>query len=404
MWCECMSKSWMVWILASFTYMLAFVQRTAPGLVTGRLAQDFRVSPAAMGELAVGQFLAYAALQLPVGLLGDRFGPARWLALGAALDGAGTLLFSQAHTFTLLVLSRGVVGLGDAMLWVNIVLLMGGWFAPSVYGRALAGVGTAGGAAAMASTVPLAWILSVAGWRITFIVMGCMLVGMGAAIHLVLPAWERARVQHAVHVIRPATPGSTLRKVVASQRGWIPFTTHFGLMGAYMGFVAIYAIPYLMDTHKLTAVEAGAVESVAMLGSVLGGPIAGWAADRFGPFRPLWVVATVSLMGWITIAAWPLAPLGVTTIALFLIGSAGGGSILTFTLTRAWFPSEAVGSASGLANTGGFIAAALFPLLCGRLLGAGWGVALWPGAVFGGIGWVGAMLANLRAKEWSPAV
>lgn len=390
----------MVWLLASFTYMLAFVQRTAPGLVTARLAQDFRVSPAAMGELAVGQFLAYAALQLPVGLLGDRFGPARWLALGAALDGAGTLLFSQAHSFTLLVLSRGVVGLGDAMLWVNIVLLMGRWFAPSVYGRALAGVGTAGGAAAMASTVPLAWVLGVIGWRITFIAMGCMLVLMGAVIHLLLPAWERAREQHQIHVIRSVRPQSTLRTVVASSRGWIPFATHFGLMGAYMGFVAIYAIPYLMETHGLTAVAAGAVESVAMLGSVAGGPIAGWAADRYGPFRPIWAVATVSLMGWVTVAAWPFAPLAVTTLAFFFIGSAGGGSILTFTLTRAWFPAEAVGSASGLANTGGFIAAALFPLICGHLLSEGWGVALWPGVLFGSIGWVGAMLANRRARQW----
>lgn len=395
-----MSKSWWVFFLATGTYMMAFIQRSAPGLVTDHLAATFGVSPAAMGELAVGQFVAYAALQLPVGLVGDRFGPARWLALGALLDGGGTLLFSQAHSFAWLVASRGIIGLGDAMLFVNIVLLLGRWFPPTVFGRLLSVVGTSGGAAATVTTVPLAWLLGVWGWRPTFLLMGWILVLLAVLVAVLLPRWERESPGHVVRVIRPADTRLVLRHVTAHVRGWIPFAMHFGLIGAYTGFVAIYAVPYLMATHRLSRVAAGGIESVAMLGSVLGGPLAGWVADRFGPARPAYLVAVVALAGWLVLALWPGAPLLLTAVGLSLTAVAAGGSMLTFTVVKTWFPPTEVGSATGLANTGGFVAAALFPLIVGRLIGHGWTVALLPGLGFTLIG----LAATLAVRTWDRRV
>jgi MFS family permease len=391
-----MSKSWWVFLLATGTYMMAFIQRSAPGLVTDHLAATFRVSTAAMGELAVGQFIAYAALQLPVGLMGDRFGPARWLALGAFLDGGGTLWFSQVHSFVWLVVARGIIGLGDAMLFVNIVLLLGRWFPPTVFGRLLSVVGTSGGAAATVTTVPLAWLLGVWGWRPTFLLMGGILLGLAVLVAVLLPRWERQGPGHVVRVIRPVDTRLVLRHVTGRLPGWIPFAMHFGLIGAYTGFVAIYAVPYLMATHHLSRVAAGGVESIAMLGSVLGGPLAGWVADRFGPARPAFLVALVALAGWLVLALWPEAPLVLTAGALSLTAVAAGGSMLTFAIVKAWFPPTEVGSATGLANTGGFVAAAVFPLVVGRLISAGWTVALLPGLAFTLVG----LAATLTARWW----
>jgi MFS family permease len=390
-----MSKSWWVFCLATGTYMMAFIQRSAPGLVTDRLAAVFGVPPAAMGELAVGQFVAYAALQLPVGLVGDRFGPARWLAVGALLDGGGTMLFSQVHSFAWLVVSRGIIGLGDAMLFVNIVLLLGRWFPPTVFGRLLSVVGTSGGAAATITTVPLAWLLSVWGWRPSFLLMGGVLVGLALLAAALLPRWEREAPGHGVRVVRPADTRLVLRHVTTAIRGWIPFAMHFGLIGAYTGFVAIYAVPYLMATHHLSRVAAGGIESIAMLGSVLGGPLAGWAADRFGPARPASLVAVVALAGWVILALWPNAPLALTAVGLSLTAVAAGGAMLTFAVVKSWFPATEVGSATGLANTGGFVAAALFPLLVGRLIGHGWGVALLPGLGFSLVGLAATWVVRL---------
>ncbi|MCL8207783.1 MAG: MFS transporter [Actinomycetia bacterium] len=199
-----------------------------------------------------------------------------------------------------------------------------------------------------------------------------------------------------VRVIRPVDTRLVLRHVTGRLPGWIPFAMHFGLIGAYTGFVAIYAVPYLMATHHLSRVAAGGVESIAMLGSVLGGPLAGWVADRFGPARPAFLVALVALAGWLVLALWPEAPLVLTAGALSLTAVAAGGSMLTFAVVKAWFPPTEVGSATGLANTGGFVAAAVFPLVVGRLIADGWTVALLPGLGFTLVG----LAATLAVRWW----
>lgn len=388
-----MSKSWMVFAIATMTYMLAFIQRTAPGLVTDRLAHDFQVPASAMGGLAVGQFLAYAALQLPVGLLADRFGPARWLAAGAFLDGFGTIVFSLSHSFSLLLIARGIVGMGDAMLWVNIVLLLARWFSSGVFSRVLATVGMAGGAASALTTLPLAWLLGRWGWRPPFLMMGMLLVLCAGLIAVLLPRWERQSSPYLVKVIASRNSRQVLAHVVGRIRGWLPLLTHFGLIGAYTGFVGIYAVPYLMATHHLARVEASGVESIAMIGTVIAGPLAGWVADRVGAVRPALFGALLALAGWGILSLWPDAPLLVTTGGLWLTAMATGASVVTFSLVRSWFPASEVGSASGFANTGGFTAAALFPFLVGGLIHLGWGTALLPGLGFSLVGLVATVFA-----------
>jgi len=83
---------WVVFVAVLFTYLVMASQRTAPGLITDQLMRDFGVTASTIGLLTSIQFFVYTSLQIPMGVLADRFGPNFFLIMGAILTGLGTIL------------------------------------------------------------------------------------------------------------------------------------------------------------------------------------------------------------------------------------------------------------------------------------------------------------------------
>ncbi|MCL6445370.1 MAG: MFS transporter, partial [Alicyclobacillus sp.] len=146
-------------LVLSLSYLLVFTQRTGPGVISNQLQAQFHVTAAVLGTMASVQYFLYMVLQIPVGLLADRFGPERLLISGVALDGIGTLVFAHALNFPWLLAGRAIVGFGDALIWVNLVLILGRRYLPAEFASFLGIAGTAGNLGAVLTTVPLAaWI------------------------------------------------------------------------------------------------------------------------------------------------------------------------------------------------------------------------------------------------------
>jgi MFS family permease len=84
--------AWTVWGLGALLYLFAFYQRVAPAVMTDQLMADFAIGGAALGNLSAFYFYAYVAMQIPTGVLADRWGPRRVLAAGAGVVNMGPLL------------------------------------------------------------------------------------------------------------------------------------------------------------------------------------------------------------------------------------------------------------------------------------------------------------------------
>ena len=108
-------RAWVVWLVALSVYVLAVFNRSSLG-VAGLLAADrFDISATQLAAFTVLQLLVYAGMQVPVGVAIDRYGPKRLLLAGLVLMTAGQLAFAFVTTFPLALLSRGVLGAGDAI-------------------------------------------------------------------------------------------------------------------------------------------------------------------------------------------------------------------------------------------------------------------------------------------------
>ena len=115
--------AWLVWGLGAALYLIAFYQRVAPAVLVQELTREFSLSGAALGNLSAFYFYSYVAVQIPTGLIADRWGPRRLLTVGASLTAAGTLLFALAPTPWVANAGRMVIGAAAGVAFVAMLKL-----------------------------------------------------------------------------------------------------------------------------------------------------------------------------------------------------------------------------------------------------------------------------------------
>ncbi len=121
-------RAWVIWAVGLSVYILAVFHRSSLG-VAGLLAADrFGIEATQLAFFTVLQLVVYAGMQIPTGVLLDRFGPRAMLLSGLALMTGGELVFAFATTFPVAVAARAVLGAGDAMIFVSLIRLVSSWF------------------------------------------------------------------------------------------------------------------------------------------------------------------------------------------------------------------------------------------------------------------------------------
>ncbi|MEK3888815.1 MFS transporter [Bacillus sp. FSL K6-3431] len=367
---------WVVFAAVLFTYFLIVSQRTAPGLISDQLMKDFKLTASTIGLLTSIQFLAYACLQIPIGILTDRFGPNLFLIVGALLNGIGTLIYSLAPNEIVLFLARLMVGMGDATIWVSVVLILSQWFKVKEFIGLLGIAGMTGSFGFLMATVPFSAWITLSGWRTPFFIIGLLLCLCGLLLYVVLVKKPKQLMKNDSNTT-PAKKDRVrektlvmLRRIFSSRQAWATFFCHFGLVGTYVGFIGSWAVPYGMHVYGMTRSDASQLIMIGLVGAIVGAPLTSWIASRLESFkRPYVVVHMIIFLSWVALLLFSGKPPYFMLIILFLIiGYGNGASALTFAIVRQSFDIKEVGVVSGFANTGGFLSAVLLPSIFGKVL------------------------------------
>jgi MFS family permease len=362
---------WVVFATVLFSYFLIVTQRTAPGLISDQLMKEFHVTASTIGLMASFQFLAYAGLQIPIGILSDRFGPNFFLIIGASLNGLGTVIYSLAPNEFILLLARLLVGMGDATIWVNLVLILSQWFKVKEFVGLLGLAGMIGSLGFLMATFPFSAWISILGWREPFLIVGILLCLCGFLLYFALE--KRPKQMNFVTVKKEKNrenPFILLRRIFSSRQAWATFLCHFGLVGTYVGFIGSWAVPYGIQVYGMTRSHASQLIMVGLIGAIVGAPLTSWISSRLEMIKRPFIVAHLFVfLSWSVFQLFNGKPPFYLLIILFLIiGYGNGASALTFAVVRQYFPMKEVGVASGFANTGGFLSAVLLPSIFGKVL------------------------------------
>jgi MFS family permease len=362
-------RRWVMWGLATTAYLAIVSQRLAPAVVVGVMMRRFGIGAGEVGALAALQFFLYMLMQVPAGALADILGPRRTLTIGAVAAGLGTIIFGLATTFPDALVGRALLGLGDALIFVNVLRLQASWFAPREYATLGGLVQFAGGLGGLLASAPLAVAVGAFGFTPPFLFMGVLILALAASIFLVVrdrpagaPAPERSGF------LRP------LRVVARNPRTWPAFLVQFGSTGPTVTFISVWGIPFLMQARGMTHDGAAMLLGLFSIGQMIGGPLLGYVSDRLGQRRaPLIGVAVAMALFWVVLILGGVAlPLSVIGSMIFLLGACAGGAMIAFAQGKEVNDPRFSGQATGVMNIGGFLCISGLQLAIGYLLSLQW--------------------------------
>ncbi|CAL9512616.1 putative sulfoacetate transporter SauU [Streptomyces sp. enrichment culture] len=363
-----------VWGVGVAVYFVAVIFRTSLGVAGLDAVERFHVGASALSTFSILQLLVYAGMQIPVGLLVDRLGTKKVLAIGAVLFTLGQLGFALSPSYGTALASRALLGCGDALTFISVLRLGTRWF-PARRGPLVAQLaGLAGMAGNLVSTLVIARLLHGIGWTAAF--AGSALAGVVVLVLLLLflkdhpDGHEPEPVPH---------QGATYvrRQIAASWREpgtrlglWVHFTTQFPAMV----FLLLWGLPFLVEAQGLTRATAGELLTLVVLSNMVVGLVYGQIIARHHRARLPLALATVGATAllWAATLAYPAehAPMWLLIVLCVVLGACGPASMIGFDFSRPANPPERQGTASGITNMGGFIASMTTLLAIGVLLDA----------------------------------
>ena len=345
--------------------------RSSMGVLAPELAAELSLAPETLGAIASAFFFTYAALQIPTGLMLDRFGPRRTVSGLFLLTVSGTFLFALAPSGPVMFFARLMMGAGCAGVFAGAFMLIARFYPPvrftSVGGtlNSFAMLGT------FLATVPLALLVVSLGWRASFIGIGVFTMAVA------LLAMAALRDQPAgVDAKAMRERRENLRHVLAGS--WAVMRTP-GILGITSGGIAlsagntilgIWGGPYLNDVYGLAVAERGGVLLFMAFAGVAGHFLYGQAARILNTLKGLVLGGAASIaaiMG--ALALLPAPGVGTVTVLLALLGLACGFPTIVLAHGRAMVPDHLMGRGLTTVNTGIMIAIALMQMAVGGLIG-----------------------------------
>ncbi|TCC20729.1 MFS transporter [Kribbella speibonae] len=363
-------RAWAVWATAVLTYLVTVLHRGSMSVAGLQAAERFDISASALASFTVVQLTVYAAMQVPVGVLLDRYGSKRLLITASGLLFLAQSAFSLVDSYPAALAARAVLGVGDALVFISVLRVVMSWF-PALRQPVMSqATGMLGGLGAIMSTVPMAAAFHAFGWTTTFASASVLSLLAGLLVLFLIkdsPYDEPLRrAKQPLHEVR-----RNLRRAWQEPGTRLGLWTHFTTSFSGSTFGLLWGYPFLVQGQGLAPTTAAAMLIIPVLAGLCYGPLVGRYAAKF-PFYRSWIVLAViagSVVMWTVVLLWPgRAPLPVL-LALIVVQAAGGpGSMLGLDYARTFNPTTRFGAANGMVNTGGFIATLICIGMVGVLL------------------------------------
>ena len=389
-----LSLAWMIWGLGATFYLMGFFQRVAPAVMTVELMQEFNLNATALGNLSAFYFYSYVSMQIPTGILADRWGPRRLLTAGAFVASIGGLLFALAPSIFWAYLGRFLIGGAVAVAFVGCLKLAGEWF-PARYFALVSGAALFFGiVGAVFAGTPLRMLVVAFGWRNTMLVSAAFTFVICAGVWIIVRDHPKEKGYAGYTESAPGTPANPHRgifsgiiEVLRYPNTWLLFVIPGGLVGCVLTFGGLWGVPYLTTHHELTATRAAALNSALLVAWAIGGPVFGGLSDRIGRRKPLYFFGCVlAVSGWIVILFIPHLPVFLLAILLVTTGFASGCIIISFAFAKESVPSHLAGTVNGVINMGVISGPTLLQPAVGWMLDRNWTGDLFQGIRIYGLG------------------
>lgn len=357
-------------------FAYAFIQRVSPSVMTSELMRDFGVGGTLLGMLSALYFWTYAAIQLPVGMLTDRFGPRKLMGFALVVCALATLGFAISPNLLSATILRAIIGGSVAFAFVGTMAIAGYWFKHSSNAMLAGVLQSAGMLGAVFAQAPLRFAVESIGWRNSMHLLALFAAILALFIYVGVP--KRTTNQ------KQTTSKSSLQglqSVVWNRQTWLCALIGFGMCAAMLSFSGLWAVPWLATVHGFTPSKAAATASMLFLGWALFAPAVGWISDRMGRRNRLpQIGATLYILTFSMVVFQTPENEFLLAMLIFLCGAFGSTVTVCFTIVREH--NDIVYSSTALGLTNMFVvgSGAVMQPFIGWLLDLNWHGAMNDGA------------------------
>lgn len=329
-----------VFLPFAFGYFLSYLLRVVNAVIAPDLIRDLDLTAADLGLLTSANFFAFAAFQLPLGVLLDRYGPRKCEAALLVIAAAGALVFGLAGDTPTLMIGRAMIGLGTSACLMAAFKAYSHWIPaerlPLITGFHMA----IGGMGALTATKPIEMALAYTDWRgVFFILAGVTLI---AAITLLLAVPSRDRTE-STETLSEMIDG--IRQVFSAPVFHRVAPATILVQSGYLGVQSLWSGPWLRDVAGKSQEDMATSLFFIALFMVFGFVSMGALADRLARVGIPAMTVALTGMSLFTVSLILIA-LDVLPDALPLwlaFGFLGTFGILPYNAVSQKFPKELTG-------------------------------------------------------------
>lgn len=358
-------KPWLMWGLAALVFFTVYFPRVSPSVMQHELMASFHINGFGFGLLTSSFLYAYVPMQLPVGMLIDRFGAQRLLYLSAIVAAIGCAVFSFSQHVLDAGVGRFLTGLGGSFDFVAAMKLATEWFPAHMFGL-LAGLTQALGMLGAAfGEAPIALAVDAHGWRPTMLAMGLALLILAILVFV----FVRDRTSQ-IKCTQPKVGFIEGLKIVLKNRqcwlnaGYLGFT-----YAPVMALAEAWGVSFLQEGYSLPKTSAATAVSLMFIGWGIGGPIMGSLSDRIRRRKPVMMMS--SIVGGVLVSIIIFShgmSLPLLYVLMFIIGFTNTGLAVSYALSSEICERRVVGTSVAFANMASIVIGMILEPVIGRVL------------------------------------
>ena len=333
-------------------YSISQFFRNAIGVIGPDLAREFDLDARGLSLLASVFFLSFAALQIPLGMIIDRFGPKIAIVATAMIAVVGTILFAMAESFTSLLIARLLIGAGCSSFFMGSLAIYSERFPPQRFSTMVGiqlGVGTIG---AIFATTPLAWSTAHYGWRASFMAIGLLTFLLTLLVMLLV---RDSAAGNARRADQRENFRTLLKGVVAATRVksfWPVFLMQATTYSGIAAIIGLWGGPWLTHVYGLDLAGRGWVLGLMVTAQIIGLFICGPSDRWFSSYRIPGLIGGVLCLAVASFGAVVALPAWAAMPYLLLYGLAFSTTPVLTAHGRALFPQHLLGRGLTLMNMG----------------------------------------------------
>jgi MFS family permease len=367
--------------LATCFYLYEFFLRVMPTVITQELIQDFNISTSTLGHLLAGFFYAYALMQIPAGILCDKYGPKLCLTVSVAVCAAATFLFQATDNFWVAEIARMAIGAVSACAFIGPLTLSARWFEDKHQALVAGMVQVMGCVGAIFAGPPVAMLVDTYGWRTSLYYSAWVGVVLAFSYLWFIQDYPDHEAQHEEE--DKTEPIATLLKNVSNNpQSWYVGLLAFGSWAPIAIFAESWGIPFLSLLQDISRQQATEQVMWVWIAMAIASPVAGWWSDYWQLRKaPTLILLGIGFVASSILVCYPPTTPWMVSCLLALLGISSAAQPITFGMVNDHNKPAAIGTAVAVNNMALIASAMVLQPLTGALIDWSQGVHAAPSLI-----------------------